>query len=612
MGWGDNMAFDPDNYLAQKTGRKPSRGFVNKADAGTLPPPMPPIAPPKGLATIPAPSRQSSENPSSSKGFDPDAYLESKKTKTPWSAVPGNAVKDVKSILQGLSALGGKVYRFPSEIVQTVAELAKGGEFGDTPIGQDAATINAIVNDIMPHFEKTEEGYKFRVGSIAERAKDIITDPGEAFRQNPVNTVADVLSVAVPIGKVAAGTKAGQKALEVGEKALDVTGKVIAPISEAAGTGGRKAMSAVFGPSEEAIRARLERNAAIAGAKTTEDLAEDLAGSANQLSEQITKYDKRAWETLSRSHNPNEGAFSRAEILNTLRDIRKQILVTGGGTVGTAQRKAIKTIDGIISDIKTVGSKVRGTVKSAMGVPSSIKNADYLSQAQVKEIVQALRKNVNWQDDTAELANSAIEAASETLDANLKTRNQAYAKAMEPVSERMDALKDTQRLFNLKKKPGEGSVASDTTATKIEGVTRKNKSVSQATLDKVKKFTGRDYIQGSEDFRFSQEFKGGSPNGARRVAGFGAVGGTIAELLNIPFQYGAGAGAAAGLAVDKFGGRMAADLIDWYVRNQPMALGRYAPIMIQAAEKGAPAIAFMHSIFERDPEYRATIQRLKQ
>ncbi|MBI4397038.1 MAG: hypothetical protein HY548_08090 [Elusimicrobia bacterium] len=463
----------------------------------------------------------------------------------------------------------------------------------------------------MPGIEKGPEGgYRLKPGAILERVKELATQPVESFKEHPVNTAADVMSVVFPAAKAAAGTKAGKAVIGAAGDAVDA---VLDPVAAAAGKGTQKAMSAVFGPSEKAIRERLERNAAIVNAKTFPELAEDLAKSAEDISTQITKLDKHAWESLSKSHDPTKGAIPKTDIYKLIRDVRKEIQITGGGAIGPAQKNAIRAIDEIIKDLEKVGAKVPGRVRSAMGVPSDVKRSDFLSQAQVKEVLQSIRKNVKFNDDTAEITNRAIENVSESLDDLLKSKNQEYAARMEPVAERTRALKETQRLFNIKKETGGGFVPTDTTASKVKTSVDVNKAVTQKKLEDVKRFTGRDFLQEAEDFSLNQQFSGGAPNGARRVAGLGAIGGAAGGYMAGPegWKLGAGLGAAAGLVIDKVGGRMAASMIDWYVRNQPLALGKYAPIMLRAAEKGPQAVTATHLILEqRDPEYQGLVAAL--
>jgi hypothetical protein len=58
---------------------------------------------------------------------------------------------------------------------------------------------------------------------------------------------------------------------------------------------------------------------------------------------------------------------------------------------------------------------------------------------------------------------------------------------------------------------------------------------------------------------------------------------------------------------------MAGDLIDFYVKNNPEALGKYAAPLLSAARNGAQGIATANFVLmNRDPEYRQKIRELRQ
>ena len=521
-----------------------SGGAVDESEAFAVPPMIPAPAPPL------TPPIQGIQQPSWM-----DRAERQEETKVP---------KTLKGLAKNL---GTDV----ADLVKAVPALVKLGLMPPEELGP---ILKEMVWEGLPHPEFEERGggipgegeIVMKPGAILSRAKDVVTSPIESLYENPLLTPLDVASVAVPALK---GTKAGA-AISAAEKAA--IGKIAAPVKKAAGSVGRKGISAALGPSEEAIAARLTRNAEIVKAKPYEDLAEDLAKSANTLGEQIEKFDTRAWKSLRKSHDPLEGAIPRKEVIDLFQKIKRRVQITGGGAVGEAQRRAIKAIDQIITDAKNVGGKVPGKLKSVMGVKSSFKKSDFFSEAQTKEIIQSMRKNVDFSDDTAELTNRALETASESLDDILKTRNTEYAKRMKPVAERTQALKETQRLFNLEKRPGEGFVPKDVTATKLKGSVRDNKSVTKETLGKVKKYTGKDYLKQAEDYGIAEEFMGGRTQGSRRVNLGAFLGGGAGALTGggAGGAVGAIGGAMTGAYLDRQGARIAGQIIDQIVKRRTL------------------------------------------
>lgn len=334
---------------------------------------------------------------------------------------------------------------------------------------------------------------------------------------------------------------------------------------------GKKAISAVFGPSREAVEARFERPGAIKSAKPYDAQSEELAKAANTIEDEVKKLDKAAWEKLSRSHNPDEGAIPRSSVEEIIKKAKANLQITGGGALGGAQKKAVKELSDLLNDLPGVGAKVAGKVKSQQGVDSALKNKDFFSQSQVKEMIQAVRANVKFGDPDAGVLNEALQSVSEPLDDLLKAGNQEYAKAMLPVADRTRLLKDLRQTFNLKDMPGQGATPTDTTASKLKTSQGQNRSVTRGVLRRVKGATGKDFNQSAKDFELSQQFVGGSPNGARRVAGLAGIGGALGRYIGGPelSMLGAGTGAGMGLILDTSGREMAGGLIDFLSRLSP-------------------------------------------
>lgn len=428
------------------------------------------------------------------------------------------------------------------------------------------------------------------------------------------------------------GVVAG-KGLPLAAKGIGYAAK---KLKDAAGWAGKKTISTVLGPSMEAVEARFANPNKIKNAKSYADLADDFAGSANKVSDDLSNLDSKAWATLKTTHDPLEGAVPKKDILPILQKALRDPQITGGGTFGRANKSAASNIGDLINDLQGIGAKVPGKLKSVMGAPSSFKNKDYLSEKQLKEMIQSLDSNINWDDPAAEPLNQALEGLRSNLDDILKTRNTDYAKAMEPVADRTDLLAKSKRLFGLKKETGEGFVAPDLTATKIQTATRENKAATQDTLARIKALTGRDYLDESETYGLAKEFEGGKTQGSRRVNLGGGIGAGAGFFMGSGpgSMVGAMGGAAAGAYLDKEGGKVAAKVIDstiagkeainkgkqWLgdkipelIKSNPQVMGKYAPAFQNAMTKGAQQVGLTHwLLMNNDPEYRQMLDGIEK
>lgn len=339
---------------------------------------------------------------------------------------------------------------------------------------------------------------------------------------------------------------------------------------------GQRMASAVFGPDADAIAERMARPGAIKNAKTFSTIADEIPARLTKLQDEISALDTEAWKTLSVSNDPLKGAIPKSEIVDTLKGILRENRITGGGAIGPAQKKAVAMVNGLLEDISGVGSGVKGKLTSEQGVKSIVKKSDFVSEARMKEIIQALRDNVDYSSDAANRTNSVLMNAAESLDKSLKLRNDAYKQAMIPVADRMDLLERAKTDFGVKHKTGKGFIRTDATVSKVKSILSDRKDVSRETLSKL-----APEVKGEiADATTKTQFEGGRIQGSRRVNLGGAIGaglGSLAGLLTgrnpMAMATGAGVGSMAGTMtgayIDKQGGPMVAKLIDAYLRNNP-------------------------------------------
>lgn len=360
-------------------------------------------------------------------------------------------------------------------------------------------------------------------------------------------------------------------------------GKVLPKLWEGVKYFGKKALT-TLGPSEEAITARLAGGAQD-NAKNYGALAEDFSGTMKKLKGQIAEKSGQANALLSADKD-----IPRPYIESALDDGIKGLQVAGkeGPVVfGPTDKSALKTLEGLKSDIADL--------------------PDTLSQQDLKKIIQKMDDNINWDDQSQNKLNQILEGLRHNFDSTLKFQNKGYAKAIEPVSERLQLMNDLKRQFNLKNVPGEGLVPTDTTATKMQSSLRDNKQVTQGNLEQLKGYTGDDYAAQAKDFQLANQFDRTGAQGSRRTVLGTALGGLIGHGNPVAM----GAGALTGATLDKYGGKVLGKMIDGYVKaGNSQVFGKFAPILEKASEKGPDALAVAGSLLQNNPEFRALIDNM--
>ena len=481
--------------------------------------------------------------------------------------IPVNAVKDVASIATGLPVMAGLLLKknltLPSDVVSSLLDIAQGKDIKETQLGQD-----------MDAFIETEKETIKGVGRE-------VAHPWESFKERPVSTVADFLTLLSGAGRMAKAAKAPTAGVS------------------------KKLMSATLGPSVENIETRLGRNAAIRGAEDASQIADDMPQRLTVLEGKLKEADKQAWKTLNTENDPIKGAIPKSEIVDTLKGVLSETRLTGGGAIGQAQKKALATINGLIQDIEGVGGSVRGKLTSQQGVKSGVAKKDFVSEARMREIIQSLRENINYADESAGVTNEALMGAAAKLDEVLKAKNPKYASQMGPVAMMTELLKKAKSDLGIRTETNKGLVRTDATVAKLKSLPTDRKDVSRSRIEELGKLTGRDIIQDVEDAATASAFEGGQTQGSRRV-NLGALAGSGVGS-GIGFMAGGGVGSTAlgailgqvlgaitGAHLDKEGGRIAGQIIDWYVRNKPEMLSEALNKFISTTGKAAPVSATRH------------------
>lgn len=349
----------------------------------------------------------------------------------------------------------------------------------------------------------------------------------------------------------------------------------------------RKSMSAVLGPSEDAIAAKFKRPSALNKAKPYVNLAEDLASTTNKLSDEVSALDDQAWGSLLKLK-----AEPQSKIVQILSNAKKEFVGSGGAKVGDADKKAVAQIDDYIERVKNL--------KQNGATPGT---EQFLDQGQIRELIQSIRNDTQFNLPETDPVNRAVQSAQGKIDEYLKAQNPDYETIMKPLAEKTQLLKETARAFSLKNDRGQ-FIPSDTTAGKFPQFLDEKKTFSRGLLRKLKDATGKDFIQAAQDYKNAAQFGEGAtnPNGSRRVNVFKGIGkavGTIAGgvmgLVGGPLGAGAGSvtgnligdaiGGVGGAYLDKQGGAVAAKLIESLSKNPNSVLAR-----LLTSQVGRPGI----------------------
>ena len=352
--------------------------------------------------------------------------------------------------------------------------------------------------------------------------------------------------------------------------------------------GFKKVVSAFLGPSTEALGARME-NPDIMNAPSFSQLAYKLPKTLGLLKDKISDATEAASQLLRNSTDPSEGAIPVSQINQMVQGLQND-LQTSGVLVGPARQAAGKQLQSLVGDVNKIMAPV---VPSTQIVDQTGKVIPWvppdtmLPEQTIKDVLQAVRKNINWDDMGLTETNSALTKFSGQLDAMLKNNNPEYKAAMKPISDMMGNLDDTMSAFSLTKRTGEGIQPTDATISKLQSVVGDKKSVSQDILNELANFTGDDYLQQAKNYALARQFQGGVTQGSRKVSLGSMVGTPLGAGLGYVMGH-PGAGAIAGEAVggglgalaDKYGGQAAGAIVDKYALLKELAsqLSQHLPM----------------------------------
>lgn len=357
-------------------------------------------------------------------------------------------------------------------------------------------------------------------------------------------------------------------------------------VAKGLGKLGKKALT-VMGPSDEAISERLAGRAQ-SSASSYPKLAEKMGGSLKKLEGQIQAADKEASQLLSTEANIPKAYASQVldEAYNTLKKSH--------GQTAEVDEPIVAILDKLKRDVSKYG--------------------DTISQKDLKEIIQTSDHYIKWDKDSERL-NNILKGIRHNFDQTLKFQNPEYKKSMVPVAVKMRILANVRKQFNFEHVPTEGLTPTDTTANKLAHSLSENKFMTQKNLGLLERQTGDDYLKGVKDYNLSKQFEvpvGKTEKSTRRtMAGAGA-----GSLLGSAFgpmgaAVGGALGAGAGSLADRYGGKWVGSFLDGLVKaGNSEALGKFAPIVREAAKKGPQALAVTGALLSKDEDFKKLLDSL--
>jgi hypothetical protein len=323
-------------------------------------------------------------------------------------------------------------------------------------------------------------------------------------------------SLGAAVGETAGNLAEGASA-ELGNKALEAAGGAAWPAA-------KKAMTAVLGPSGDALEARLTRNAAVKAAQPLEVLARELPQGVQALADNVSELRKQALDAVPQIKNahPLDVLARRlpgdvAELSKKVSDLSTEALKTlpestdaaGGALPATVLTDSIQQARGELGNsISKSAQMARSTLDGYL--ERAQKLGPRISQYDLGQIIRDMDHDIDWESKDLTPQNQALEGIRSQVDGALKSVNPDYEAAMKPVADGTRLLKKAETLFQVKKAAGTGYAPSNATAAALKGAIQDTRVDSQDVLDALQKITGRDYLGDVQNSLAKQAYLDGS------------------------------------------------------------------------------------------------------
>jgi len=228
----------------------------------------------------------------------------------------------------------------------------------------------------------------------------------------------------------ATGEAAAKPIIEGLGAGVNKLGTLLAPASEAELPGAAKAagnaLSTVSGVGTPELETVMANPGAVEAAKTFPQVAEDVAGSMNKLTDHIGALEKTANATL---------------------DASKSLSVSPMVDAINAEIKAIK-----MADVTTPA--MENAEEVLQGMLDKIKDKGTMTEPEVAKWVKNVQSKVNWNDPLGTDLNEALTHVQSTVNDALKASNPEYATATEHFADAVNLKNDLSKAMGVSKESG--------------------------------------------------------------------------------------------------------------------------------------------------------------
>jgi len=374
-------------------------------------------------------------------GYDVSSFAPSEPT------MAGMAVDAIKRLLPSQETLEA-----PMKASEKLGKMVEAGGSGIAELNK--AILPRIANKIpavaiaqgLGAPKLHEPAFQPTLNQAAQNVTDVLADRepttgagkagkfiGSFFTPNQIAMTATGEAVAAPIVKGLG-------------KGINAVGKLLAPASEEAIPGAAKAvgnaLSTVGGVETPALETVMSSGSkAVKAAKTFPQLAEDVAGSMNKLTQHIDELEKAA-----------DTALDAKKVLNT------QIM-----------KDAVQTQIAEIKNANVVTPEMEKAQEVLQGMLDKLKGKETMTQPEVAKWVKEVQGVVKkWSGQGNDLT-EALKPVQNTVNDALKAQNPKYGESMEKFAEAVNLKKDLADAMGMDVTKGKFS-PENVSVTKLKGL----------------------------------------------------------------------------------------------------------------------------------------------
>lgn len=383
-------------------------------------------------------------------GYDVSAYS------APTSPIV-NAVTSAAKRLLPSSATAASVLEAPMNASKKLGTMVEAGGAG---IGDlDAAILPAASNALL--------GTKFQHPTLPEATVQGGNDVNAVMAGLQPQTTAGkagkfIGSFFTPnqIAMTATGEAAAKPIVEGLGAGINKVGELLAPASDTAIPGAAKAagnvLSTLSGVGTPELETVMANPGAVSAAKTFPQVAEDVAGSMNKLTEHIGTLEKTANAALDAENSLPVSTMTDA-INSEIQAIKNADVVT------PAMENAQEVLEGMVDKIKAKGE---------------------MTEPEVARWVKSVQGKINWNDPLGTDLNEALTRVQSTVNGALKSANPEYAAATDNFASAVNLKNDLSRAMGVTKEPGFGGkfTPENVSVTKLKGLLNPDAAVNTKKL----------------------------------------------------------------------------------------------------------------------------------